>query len=113
MADVAKYMIPLQWKEFKVSLPKVHEWLLANAGEQYCGTQAHSILEVWFKEEPSEEVKELIPMYWEDLQPESEEASAYKSQEDLIQERASKKDSAKAKLAALGLTTEEIEALLG
>lgn len=110
------FKIELQWKEFSVNLPMLDQKLRAEHPE-YAGNQAHNILELWFTEEPSQEAKEEIVAYWEALDEESEEATSYKTQAqieaDAAADKAAKKASAAAKLEALGLTADEIAAILG
>ena len=57
---IAKFKIDLQWKEFNVDLNAINTWMKANAGADYCGTQASNKLELWFLEEPTQEVKDAI-----------------------------------------------------
>lgn len=114
MSDqIAKFMIPLEWKEFSVNLQSVDTWMKANAGDQYCGNQAHGRLELWFLEEPSQDAKDAIAAYWDALHEDSAEATAYRSWASVKADIATKKASGKAKLAQLGLTDEEIAALVG
>lgn len=80
MTDVAKYSIDLTWKNFNLSLPAVEAWMRSNAGELYCGNSAHTVLQLWFLEEPSEEIKAAIVAYWDALTDQSEEATSYFSQ---------------------------------
>ena len=80
MAEIAKYMIKKDWKDFKLNLNLVANQL-ASIVNSFCGLQAHSYLEFWFKEEPSEEEKSLIDLYWDDLTESSEEAVRYYSEE--------------------------------
>jgi hypothetical protein len=109
------FKIDLAWKEFNVCLNMVQTWMVANAGPTFSATQAYSILELWFTEEPTQEVKDAITAYWDGLTAESNECTMYISQEDrAIADAAAKaaaKASATAKLLALGLTTDEINAL--
>lgn len=111
--SVAKYKIELDWKEFNVDLESVEVWMKANAGSDYCGNQAHARLELWFLEEPSQEVKDAIAAYWDGISEESDEAEGYVSAEDRAEDREAKKASGKAKLIALGLTEAEAAALVG
>jgi len=78
--SVAKYNIEVNWKEFNVSLSMVEEWMKENAGEQYCGNSAGQTLQLWFLEEPSEEIKSAVLAYWDGLDEESDEATTYVSQ---------------------------------
>ena len=109
---VAKYSIELAWKGHSVDLEGLEAWLRANAGEHYCGNSADSKLTLWFLEEPSEEIKGAMRAKWDDLDNEDADLCvSYKSQEQRAADRAAAKASARAKLAALGLTEQEIAAL--
>lgn len=110
----AEFCLKVEWKDFSLDMNAVHAWMQANAGEQYCGTQAtEASLELWFLADPGQEIIDDIAAYWGDLDEESDEAEAYQSLEDRRAEMATKAASGKAKLAALGLTEDEIAALLG
>jgi hypothetical protein len=111
--SVVNYSIRLDWKEFNLDMNTVEAWFRANAGEHYLGNGAYSCLELYFSEEPSQEIKDAIAAYWDGLDEESEEATAYVSRADREAEKALKKDAGKAKLLALGLTEEEVAALVG
>jgi hypothetical protein len=113
MPTIAKWSMRLNWKEFNINLGDLETWLKTNAGEHYCGNSAHSCLELWFLEEPSEEIKEAIQDKWDLLDEESDEAVSYKSNAELRAEAEVKKASGRAKLLSLGLTEEEVAALLG
>lgn len=110
------YTIELNWKEFNVDLDSISE-MVKNLDENYCGASAHSVLQLHFTAEPSQEVKDEIESHWESLDEESDEAVAYKSAEDRKAEKeadtAAKKASARAKLLTLGLSEEECDAVLG
>lgn len=107
----AEFCIKLDWKGFNIGLPVLHEWLQANAGDQYCGMQAAQKLELWFLSEPSQEIQDDIAAKWLAIDEDSDEAEAYKSHAEILSEIAAKKASAKAKLLALGLSEEEIAAM--
>lgn len=111
--SVAKYEIVLDWKEFNLSLDAVHSWMQAHAGSEYCGMSADSKLHIWFANEPDQDAKDAVSAHWESLDEESDEAAAYKSAADQATEKAAKKASGKAKLLALGLTEDEIAAMVG
>jgi hypothetical protein len=104
--------IQLEWKEFKVNLEKVNE-MAKIIDESCCGLSANSKLEVHFLEDISEEKEQELKDYWDSIVEESEEVKTYKSFEEIKEEATKKKESAKAKLAKLGLDAEEIAALLG
>lgn len=107
------YMMKLEWKaDFKVDLAALDQQL-RSMHEQYVGNQAHNHLELWFSEEPTEADKEAIQAMWEGLDEQSPWALSYKSAEAMKAEQDAQKESAKAKLAALGLTEAELKALLG
>lgn len=78
--SVAKFSIDVNWKEFNVYRPKIEEWMIAHAGEQYCGHCAGEKLQFWFLEEPTQEVKDAVIAYWDSLTVESVEATSYVSQ---------------------------------
>lgn len=112
---IAKHTLELEWKEFNVSLDAVNSWMQANAGEEYCGLSGNDKLQIHFENEPSAEEKEAIADYWEALDEESDEAVSYQSAEQIKAaveaDKAAKKAAASAKLIALGLSQEEIDAL--
>lgn len=58
-------------------------------------------------------VAQLVQEYWDAITEESDEAVEYVSAEQVQADKEAKKASGKAKLAALGLTAEEIAALVG
>lgn len=105
--------IQLEWKQFSLDLNSVETWMKSNVGEGYRGNSADYCLHLWFEEEPSQEVKDAVASYWEGLTSESNEAAVYKSQEERSIENLAKKVSGKAKLSALGLSDDEIAALVG
>lgn len=106
------FKIELQWKEFNIDLRALDAKMRLDYAS-YTGNQAYSILELWFSEELSQEDKDAIVAYWDGLTEESDEASSYESAADLEADRIAKKASAKAKLEALGLTEDELKAILG
>jgi hypothetical protein len=103
----------LEWKEFSVDLKAIDAKFKADYPNNYAGNQAHSIMELYFTEELTEQMNTDIDAYWDDLTAESAEATSYQSAAQLAQVTATQKTSAKAKLAALGLTEDEIKALVG
>ena len=107
----------LAWKEFNVNLADCEVQFKALGGAQYCGNQAHSVLELWFLEEQSQEEKDALTGYWDNLTDESDEAVNYQTGEQIkaAQEadKAAKLATASAKLEVLGLTAEEIQAIVG
>lgn len=106
------YMMKLEWKAFNVDLAALDVSLRA-AYPHYAGNQAQAYLELWFNEEPSQEAKDAIDALWAAINAEHAMAASYQSAAQLKTAADSQKASARAKLAVLGLTTEELKALLG
>lgn len=104
--------LELQWKEFNVNLFELDKDL-REIYPSYIGNQAHSILELWFDREILEEEKLAIEEMWNNISEKSVHATSYKSQDQINEEQKNKKQSAKDKLKKLGLTEEEISALMG
>jgi hypothetical protein len=111
------FSINFQWKEFNINLEAVEAWMKEYVGDSYCGNSADSKLTLWFHEVPSQELMDDIQAYWNGLTEESTEATSYKTATELANEVAAAKTAAKAsatsKLAALGLSAEEIAAIVG
>lgn len=116
------YMIKLQWKDFSIDLEALNKKLKKDY-PSYVGNQAHSHLELWFSEEPSQEDQEAIQEMWDKLRKSSAIAKSYQSladreaakQVELDAEQAeldAKKEAVKTKLLALGLTEDELSVLL-
>lgn len=104
------YTMKLPWKEFNVDLKAVEAF--ARAQSDLCtGTSGDYDFQVHFESEPEDEVKEAIQAKWDEIEADSAEAESYKSKEEIAAEVEVKKNSAKSKLLALGLTEEEIAAL--
>lgn len=100
------FKMELQWKEHKISLQLLEGEMRKNPS--YVGNQAHSVLELYFSEEPSEEQKEEILAFYDSMV-----EIDYKSKEQIESEKEAKKEAAMAKLQTLGLTLDELKALLG
>jgi len=107
------YSIDLDWKNINIDLNTVNAWLKANAGTNYAGLSADSQLHVWFTDEPPQDFISAVQNYWNSLDEKSAEATNYKSSADRKADVENKAISAKTKLKALGLTDDEISALLG
>lgn len=111
------YDLNLQWKSFNVSVAKIREWIDANITTECVGLSANSMLQIHFSEEPSQQEKDDIQAYWDLIDEESDEAVEYQSAQQIIQaaaaDKAAKIASARTKLAALGLTDAEIDAIIG
>jgi len=110
---VANCTIELSWKEFNVNLEMVKAAIAAIGGEEFCGSSADTCLKVHFNEDPGQSVKDAVAAYWDGVLVDGAEATGYESAADIAAVAATKKASGKAKLLALGLTEEEVNALLG
>lgn len=109
---MVKYTKELQWKQHLVDVAALSKWL-KELTKDCCGCCSDSSLKIRFTEIPSEEILAAINAKWAELDDsEHEMCKSYKSREQLEVEKEAKKQSAKAKLAALGLDAEEITALL-
>jgi len=107
------YDLKLDWHDFNVDLNTIDVWLKANAGDRYCGMSADSSLRIHFTSQPDFDDAVAVEGYWMSLDNNSTAATAYKSENERIAEAAALIASAKTKLANLGLTSDEIKALLG
>ena len=111
------FTLSLQWKEFNLNLQSVKEWIDANLDAECVGLSAHSKLEAHFTDEPSEQDKSDLQAYWNGLTDQSDEATSYQTAEQIKAaadaDRAAKLASARTKLEGLGLTAEEVSAILG
>lgn len=109
--------ISLKWPSFNVDVNTVDVWMKANAGESYRGLSSNSMLVAHFVQDPGEDVASEIDAYWSALEDSSPEAVNYASKDDreasAAAEKAAKVASATAKLETLGLTADEISAILG
>jgi hypothetical protein len=106
------YQISLQWKEFNIDLSA----FVASIKASYptcAGAQGSHTLELWFSEDPSQEDKDVIQAMWDAIDTDHAMAQSYKSAAQIKSEREVQKVSARAKLAALGLSEAELQALLG
>jgi hypothetical protein len=106
------FSLQKNWKPFNLNLALVEAKMKEIAGDKYVGNQAHSILEFYFSEEPSQEIKDAIEAFWDGLDDQSPEAQ-YKSAAEIQAEVEAKKASGRAKLKALGLDDGEVSALVG
>lgn len=111
------FALDLNWLTFPVNLDTVETWLKANAGENYKGNSADADLTLWFSEEPSDDIKLEIMAYWEALTSDSIEATGYKTAAQIKADLESAKNaslaSATSKLEQLGLSADEIAAIVG
>jgi hypothetical protein len=107
------YNIEKEWKEHSISLPLFEEAVKLVAGAGYCGNSAGEKLVLHFTAEPSEQEKADIDALWDAIDENHAIATGYVNAEAIAAEVAAKKASGKAKLADLGLTPEEIQAILG
>lgn len=64
------YSIQYEWKLdedgniWNIDLPSFEAWLRVNAGSLYSGNSADAKFTLWFTEEPSEDIKDLIDLQW-------------------------------------------------
>lgn len=108
-----KSSLKLKWKSHNINIVKFTN-LINLIEPSCCGISAGDELTILFDKEISEEIISIINSKWLELDdPEHEICKSYKSREQLEAELLAKKQSAKAKLAALGLDAEEVAALLG
>lgn len=109
--------ISLNWLPFNVDLNTVRAWMVANAGPNFVAVQAGTIIEIFFSSDPGADVNSAVQSYWAGLSESSPEATAYISRNDrkaaAVASRATIVASATAKLTALGLTADEISAIIG
>lgn len=109
--------INLAWQSFNVDLNTINTWMKANAGGNFCGLSANSVLQLHFTADPGGSVASDIAAYWAALDNSSPEATNYMSESDrqaaAASNRAAKLASASAKLEALGLSADEIAAIIG
>lgn len=105
-------LIQLEWKGFNLDLRAV-EAKMKSDYPSYVRNNAYSVLELYFSDEITQEEQDEIVAYWNGLTSESPEALSYQTKEEIEEERLAQAASAKSKLAGLGLTEDEIEALLG
>lgn len=103
--------IELPWKENNINLNLLNK-KVKELNPAYLGCAADVKLTLYF-EALTEEETQVIKDYWESLNEESEEITTYKSREDEELEVKAKKELAKQKLIALGLTEDEVSALIG
>jgi len=104
--------IELQWKEFNIDLSA----FVASVKASYpmcAGAQGSHTLELWFSEDPSQEDKDAIIALWDAIDTDHAMAQSYQSRAQIQAAVDAQKVSARAKLAALGLTEAELQALLG
>ena len=109
--------IELLWKQFNVNLEEAQEAIQNLANGKCIGVSANSKLEIHLQDDVTETELESIQAYWDALVEESEEAVSYQSREQIqtaaAEAKAAALASATSKLAALGLSPEEIAALKG
>lgn len=103
--------IELPWKENNINLNLLNT-KVKQINAAYLGCAADIKLTLYF-DALTEEETQAIKDYWESLTEESEEVITYKSREDEELELKAKKESAKQKLIAIGLSEDEISALIG
>lgn len=111
----------LQWKEYSVNLEKVEDALKAMLGADYIGSSGIGAgstthaegLHLHLSENVTDGQKSDIQDYWDAITEESEEATAYQSNAEIEAIKATKKAEGKAALIALGLTEDQVNAMIG
>ena len=90
---------------------------MKNNAKDCCGISAGQKLTVHFTSEPHEDETAAIELYWESLTETSEEHTSYQTGAQKAAseaaDKAAKVASATAKLLALGLSADEVKAILG
>lgn len=105
--------IELEWKDKPVALPIVEAKMKAKYPD-YSGCSAHEKLVLHFNVASLDQaITDEINEYWDGLRKNMNEFTKYKTKDEIAEEKKAKKQSAKAKLEALGLDAEEISAILG
>lgn len=108
--------INLEWLAFNVDMNTVDTWMKANAGANYCGLSANDFMQVHFTADPGNDVAIAVEGYWTSLNTGSPEATNYMTASARLASvetaKAAKIASATAKLEALGLTADEIAAII-
>ena len=110
--SVAKSVMRLDWKTYNVDIGMLDAAIRA-MNTTYCSNQANSCLELWFLEEPSDADRAAILALWDGILPDSEMVTGYRSAAQIKADQSAKKASAIEKLKALGLTDDEVAALIG
>lgn len=110
------YDINLPWKSFNVDLNTVVAWIQANAGSAYAGASADYDLSLHYTSEPGDVVRAAVASYWAAVDISSSEHTNYMSESDRVAaaaaNKAAKLATATSKLEALGLTADEIAAII-
>jgi len=111
------YSINLNWQTFNVDLSTVDTWIKAHAGINYCGLSANSSLQIHYSAPIDDATIDYVTAYWTGLSESSPEATNYQSEADrkaaAAAAKASLLASARTKLEALGLSADEITAIVG
>jgi hypothetical protein len=106
------FCLILQWKDFNVDLGAFDAQMRADH-PTYTGNQAHKHLELWFTEELHQDDQDLIKMAWDEIDENHAMTKSYRSAAQVKADVDAKRASGMAKLAALGLTADELKAILG
>lgn len=108
-----KFTKELAWKDHNVDLAAFGAWAKETL-KDYCGASADVSYRLHFLEVPSDDDIAAIDLKWEELDDAKHEMCvSYKTKDQIEAEVLAKKESAKAKLLALGLSAEEVAALVG
>ena len=117
MSEKATHSIKLDWKVFNLNANMVQAWAKAHLSSSFCGISSDSALTFWFTAEPTQDEVAAVELYWESISTSSEEATSYQTADQMqaanAADKASKLASASAKLLALGLSADEVKAILG
>jgi len=117
MSQKATHSIKVDWKAFNINANMVQAWGKAHLGSAFCGISSDSALTFWFTSEPTPDEQAAIELYWESLTETSEEHTSYQTGAQKAAseaaDKAAKVASATAKLLALGLSADEVKAILG
>lgn len=105
--------INLQLPSFKLDTDTVDAWMRVNAGSNYLGASIDYDMSLHFSADPGLDIAAAIQAYWSGLSNSSPEAINYKSPDALESARATARTSAITKLTALGLSADEVSAILG
>ncbi len=115
--QLPEYKIDLNWKDFNIDLVSVDTWFKTKIGDNYLGNSAYYDFTLYFKTTPDDSIIQMVKDYWDAIDEHSPEVANYSSIADKIAAdqaaKAEKLASATSKLTALGLTADEISALMG
>lgn len=76
------FKIEKQWKEFNIDLKTLNAEIKA-IEPNFIASQSHRVLELWFSEEPSQESKNQIDAFYDNLTANSVVATSYRAMSDI------------------------------